>query len=71
MTNLFLTFGGRKFTLVSLVVFLTTILTWFGKVSETTFSYVVCAVVLGYIGSNVIQKYQESKQTEKEILLNE
>ena len=71
MSNLFLTFGGRKFTLVSLVVFLTTTLTWFGKVSETTFSYVVCSVVLGYIGGNVIQKYQESKQTEKETLLNE
>lgn len=71
MTNLFSTLGGRKFSLVSLVVFLTTILTWFGKVGETTYSYVVCAVVLGYIGGNVIQKYQEPKQTEKEILLNE
>ena len=71
MTNLFLTFGGRKFLLVTLVVFLTTILTWFGKVGETTFSYVVCTVVLGYIGGNVIQKYQDSKQTEKGILLNE
>ena len=80
MNNLFTTIGGRKFALVTLVVILTTLLTWFEKIGETTFSYVICAVVITYISGNVFQKTQDAKAnqytptdttSEKTTLLNE
>lgn len=54
---MFDTVGGRKFTAVTLVILLTTILVWFAKISDTTFANVVVPAVLGYMGSNVVQKW--------------
>lgn len=47
--------GGRKFLLAVIVIFLTTLLCWFGKVSDAVFSYVAITVITSYLAGNVMQ----------------
>lgn len=47
--------GGRKFLLAVLVIFLTALLCWFGKISDAVYSYVAITVIGSYLAGNVVQ----------------
>ena len=54
-------FGGRKYCLAQEILGVLTVLMWFGKISDQSFTFGLSAVIAVYVGGNVIQKVKSEK----------
>ena len=51
--------GGRKFVATMTIFILTSMLIWFGKITDEVFQNVFISTIVTYIGGNVYQKVNE------------
>ena len=56
-------FGGRRFVLTVGCGLITSLLCWFGKISDQVYATVILATVAAYIGANTIQKQTEIRES--------
>jgi hypothetical protein len=55
MTKFYDVAGGRKFFAVLLTMLLTTVLLWFGKLTDSSFATIWLGVVVGFMGTNAYE----------------
>lgn len=55
--------GGRRFILTVGCGLITSLLCWFGKISDQVYATVILATVAAYIGANTIQKQTEIRES--------
>ena len=51
--------GGRKFIATMTIFILTSMLMWFGKITDGVFQNIFISTIVAYIGGNVYQKVNE------------